>query len=458
MGLFDFFWRIFGGTRQNASTSRSGTAVSASSETAVDPSPVEMLAGGLIPAATAAPPAPSPASVQERPRSRKRIVIEPLGYQPSLIPTAPEQEVVRERPYPFASIGTRPGEFLDLSKDSDRRWLEYYNLPWLRTPDDLAEWLGISIGKLAWLTHRTTENQRPESESKGHYAYRWVAKRRGGWRLIEAPKLELKLAQQQVLRHILNHVPPHAAAHGFIQERSILTNAAPHVGQRFLLKFDLKDFYTNVRYSRVVAIFRSLGYSREVAIWLARLTTSAVPWNLKSPVNSVEMSKYSSRHLPQGGVTSPALANLSAFSLDVRLTGLAARYGLKYTRYADDLTFSGRGKAIPALHEIVLLARKIIRSERFYVNHQKFRVLRNGQRQSVTGIVVNDRLNVSRSDFDRLKAILHNCVRHGPASQNRETHPHFQEHLRGRVAHVLNVNPERGAKLLSLFQQIDWSG
>jgi len=390
-------------------------------------------------------------------KRRHRIRIEPLEYQPNLIPTRAEQEVVQGRPYRFASIGPRSGEYLDLSQDSDQRWLEYYNLPLLKTPDDLADWLGISIGKLAWLTHRTTQNQRPETEHKAHYAYRWIPKRSGGWRLIEAPKLELKLAQQQVLRDLLNHVPTHEAAHGFVIDRSIVTNATPHVGQRFVLKLDLKDFYTNVRYSRVVAIFRSLGYSREVAIWLARLTTSSIPWNLKAPVNAVELARFSARHLPQGGVTSPALANLSAFSLDVRLSGLASAYRLKYTRYADDLTFSGPGKAIPALHEIVPLIRKIIRSERFYVNPKKQRILRNGQRQSVTGVIVNDRVNISRVEFDRLKAILTNCVRHGPSLQNRDQHPHFQDHLRGRIAHVFQLNQNRGEKLLSLYHRIDWS-
>lgn len=467
MGLFDFFWRIFGGGPRSSPpvAVRPPQDESTGERDRAKPTG-EVPSFSVVAATTVTAPTDlgltGSGSTGRRARARKsgprqRIVIEPLEYQSSLIPTRPEQEIVRKSPYRFASIGTGHGEYLDLSRDSDRRWLEYYGLPPLQTPDQLAEWLGISIGKLAWLTHRTTENQRPPTEEKGHYAYRWIPKRKGGWRLIEAPKQEMKLAQQQVLEHILNHVPAHSAAHGFVPGRSILTNATPHVGQRFLLKIDLKDFYANVRYSRVVAIFRSLGYSREVAIWLARLTTSSVPWNLKSPVPSVEMAKYSSRHLPQGGATSPALANLSAFSLDVRLSGLAERYGLRYTRYADDLTFSGRGKVIPALRELIPLIKTIIQSERFHINHQKFRILRSGQRQSVTGLVVNERLNVSRNEFDRLKAILYNCVKQGPASQNRDAHPHYQEHLRGRIAHVLQVNPPRGAKLLTLFQRIDWS-
>lgn len=463
MGLFDFLWRLLGGTPRGLQPAEQpvGQAASfAEALTSVEPRSSSLADPEDPPEQVFSPGSPKQlpvASVRHREGPRKRISIESLEYQSSLIPTPPAHEIVHRRPYRFASISTRPGNYLDLSQDVDQRWLEYYGLPTLKTPDDLADWLGISIGKLAWLTHRTTPHQRPETERKSHYAYRWLEKRSGGWRLIEAPKMELKLAQQQILREILDLVPAHPAAHGFVAGRSILTNAAPHVRQRFLLKLDLKDFYATVRYSRVVAIFRSFGYSREVAIWLARLTTSTIPWNLKSPLNAVELSRFSARHLPQGGVTSPALANLSAFSLDVRLSGLARSYRLRYSRYADDLTFSGPGKAVPALHEIITLVRKVIRSERFYVNPRKCRVLRNGQRQSVTGIIVNDRINISRTEYDLLKATLYNCIQHGPASQNRDGHPHFEEHLRGRLAHALNVNPARAQKLLDLFDRINWT-
>src|SRR5690606_33460711 len=109
--------------------------------------------------------------------------------------------------------------------------------------------------------------------------------------------------------------------------------------------------------------------------------------------------------------TSPAIANLSAYGLDVRLAGLAQAYGLTYTRYADDLTLSGGGLKIPALREVIPLASQIISAERFAANHAKRRVVRNNQQMSVTGVVVNQRMNVSRKEFDRLKAILHNCIK-----------------------------------------------
>lgn len=392
------------------------------------------------------------------------MVLDPLHYQPSLIPTTSEQEIVGSKPYRFAFVGPRSGMYLDLSQDSDQRWLDYYGLPTLRTPDELADWLNLPLGKLAWLANRTCPGHRPPSEQKAHYHYRWVKKKSGGWRLIEAPKPELKRVQTQILREILDHVPDHPASHGFVAGRSILTNARPHVGKRYLLKLDLENFYTSIHYSRVVAIFRSLGFSREVGLWLARLTTSSTPWNLACPLSQSELQLlrgkgivYSAPHLPQGAPSSPAIANLSAFGLDVRLSGLASAYGLTYTRYADDLTFSSGGLTIPALSEIIPLTMKIIRSERFVVNNAKRRVVRNSQRMSVTGVVVNQHANVSREEFDRLKAILHNCIKHGPQSQNREQCDNFSLHLRGRIAHVKQLNSQRGEKLLELYGKINWS-
>ena len=405
-------------------------------------------------------PASPAAAAQTQPGTRPRVTVLPeLRYRSSLVPTERSREQVRGdvAPYRFAHRNPRTGEFLDFSQDGDTRWLDYYGLPHLRTPEELAAWLGLPLGKVGWLTYRFCENRRPQSAREAHYHFRWVRKRSGGHRLIESPKRTLRGVQEKILREILDRVPPHAAAHGFTKGRSIHTNAQPHVGRRVVVKFDLDNFYPSVRQSRVVAIYRSLGYSREVGLWLARLTTSAAPGSLKLPLGeSASIWKYMPRHLPQGASTSPAIANLSAFGLDVRLSGLAEKYHVTYTRYADDLTFSGDGKFIPALREFIPLVEKIVRSEGFQAKRSKRRVIRPSQRQTVTGVVVNTRPNVARPEYDRLKATLHNCVRFGPSTQNHDSHPEFAAHLRGRVAHITKLNAARGAKLLALYQQIDW--
>lgn len=359
-------------------------------------------------------------------------------------------------PYRFARFGTRTGQYLDLSQDGDDSVLRARGLPIFQTPEQLAQWLGLSLNKVAWLVHRFSAG-RPFSAEQSHYHYIWRKKRSGGVRLIESPKRTLKQVQVRILREILDRVPAHAAAHGFVPGRSIVTNAKPHVGQGLVVKFDLSNFYVKVGFSRVVAIFRSLGYSREAAIWLGLLTTSATPADLPAERMALySVSMYWRRHLPQGAPTSPALANLSALNLDRRLSGMARSFGASYTRYADDLTFSGPQELSRGLRLLIPLVQQIIRRERFQSNTVKRRVLRAHQRQSVAGVVVNAKPNVTRDSFDRLKATLTNCVRLGPSTQNRDQVADFAAHLRGRIAHVIQLNPARGKRLLAVFQKINW--
>ncbi|QDT65313.1 reverse transcriptase family protein [Calycomorphotria hydatis] len=368
-------------------------------------------------------------------------------------------ELVREKPYAFAFRYPLHSKYIDRSGSGDSEKLARFELPDLRTPDDIAQWLGMPLGRVAWLTHITERQFRPQSLSEAHYTFHWMPKKFGGARLIEAPKPLMRKVQHQILRGILDHVPAHDAAHGFVKHRSVLTNAAPHVGQRVVLRMDLENFYANIRFSRVAAIFRELGYSREAALWLARLCTSGLPPRMPLPegrgANLVR--NYTARHLPQGAPTSPALANFSAYSLDVRLTGLANSFHANYTRYADDLTFSGGDRFLRSLRVFIPLVNQIITQERFIAQPAKRRVIRDNQRQKVTGVVVNQKPNCDRREFDELKAILHNSVRFGPASQNRHDHEDFYAHLNGRIAHIAQLNPQRGEKLRSMFRQINWA-
>ena len=415
MGLFDFLRRIFFGSPPSQTVS-----------------PVES--------------APVPEETGSR-QPRRKSTLEPLRYSSSHSSRVENIEEVAAPPYELARYGARTGHYYDMTRDGDTEKLARYELPRFSTPVELAEWLTIPLGKLAWLTHDAQDS---------HYIYHWKPKR-SGFRLIESPRPFLKMAQQQILHEILNQIPVHTAAHGFVRGRSSVTNATPHTGKRVVVKFDLENFYTSVKFSRVVAIFRNLGYCREASLYLARLTTSVIPMSLPFPDGSLRpLVPYLSRHLPQGASTSPALANLSAYSLDVRLSGLARAFDADYTRYADDLTFSGSEQFLRSLQVFLPLVNQIIRSERFQVNHMKRRILRENQQQKVTGVVVNEHPNVPRKEFDLLKAILTNCIRQGPGTQNRENHPDFASHLRGRVAYVQQLNPKRGQRLLHLYEQIRW--
>nr|WP_281260508.1 reverse transcriptase family protein [Pseudosporangium ferrugineum] len=154
--------------------------------------------------------------------------------------------------------------------------------------------------------------------------------------------------------------------------------------------------------------------------------------------------------MPQGAPTSPALANLVAYRLDRRLTGLADRFGVRYTRYADDLAFSGalhrRGEA----GRLVAAVTAVVTDEGFRVHPAKTRIRGRGDRQQLAGLVVNEHPAVAREDYDRLRAVLHDAARHGTEAANRE-HADFAAYLRGRVAWVSHRHPGRAAKLHALL-------
>jgi hypothetical protein len=290
-------------------------------------------------------------------------------------------------------------------------------------------------------------------KDNGPYTRFTIPKRAGAAREICAPRGQLRWVQRQLLDKILAQVPAHDAAHGFVVGRSTVTNALPHRGARVILKFDLTDFFPTIHYYRVVGLFARLGYavgdvrfasaddSRQVAPTLARLCCYAP-----------DPRAWGNARLPQGAPTSPAVSNLVCRRLDARLEGLARRNAGVYTRYADDLTFSFREPAVD-LGRFRWWVDQICHQEGFFVNQDKFRVIRGSQRQVVTGIVVNDELNVPRDERRRFRAILHNCRLRGVESQARG-HPRFADYLRGFASYVHMVQPEEGAELLRQVEEL----
>jgi retron-type reverse transcriptase len=339
-------------------------------------------------------------------------------------------------------------------------WLAALALPDLPSVGALAGWLGEPVGALAWLADQWRSEDGNRSRLQ-HYHYRWVPKRSGGVRLIEIPKARLRRIQHKILRQILDRVPPHPAAHGFLRGHSCLTHAALHAGQEVVIRMDLKDFFPSIQYARIHALFEKLGYTTNVAGTLARVCVnrtppSAIRDQAAGSLSWPERHALKSPHLPQGSPCSPALANLCAYRLDLRLASLARPLGASYSRYADDLVFSGGPDFARSAERFRVRAAAIALEEGFQVNTRKSRVMRKGARQQVTGIVVNAHPNLARSEYDRLKATLTNCVRHGPDSQNRQNHPDYQAYLAGRVSYVKMVNASRSAKLQRLFDAVAW--
>jgi hypothetical protein len=339
-----------------------------------------------------------------------------------------------------------------------------WNIPPIESAGELANWLGLEAGELEWFADLKGLESIRGSARLRHYHYRVLAKKLGRIRLIEVPKPRLKEIQRQILSEILNQIPPHPAAHGFVKGRSIRTFVAPHVGQRVVLKMDLENFFPSLSGARIQAFFRAAGYPETVADLLGGICTNAPPreiWRDLGPeIGPVQLrearSLYSRPHLPQGPPTSPALANICAHRLDCRLRGLARSAGVEYTRYADDLAFSGGEAFEKCVDRFASHTAAVLLEEGYSVHHRKTRILRQGVRQHLAGLVANQRINVVRADFDRLKATLNNCLHYGPDSQNREAHRSFRFHLQGRIEFVKMVNPAKGVRLREMFDQIQW--
>ena len=345
---------------------------------------------------------------------------------------------------------------------------EAWPIPHIETIGALAEWLELDSSELGWFADLKALGYKRRQPRLEHYHYRVLAKASGSIRLIETPKPRLKDLQRRILAAILDRIPSHPAVHGFVKGRSIQTFAAPHVGRRVVLRMDLENFFPTFPGARVQSFFRTLGYPEPVADLLGGIATNCVPrtaWSemIKQPGFAFDPQElwhvramYARPHLPQGAPTSPSLANLCSYRLDCRLSGLAQSAGAAYTRYADDLAFSGGEKFDRSVERFATKAAAILLEEGFTVQHRKTRIMRQSVRQHLAGLVTNQRLNVRRSDFDRLKAILTNCVRHGPESQNREAHPHFREHLAGRIGFMESINTGKGRRLRAIFDQIAW--
>ena len=325
--------------------------------------------------------------------------------------------------------------------------LKAANLPVLLTPADIATALGLTIPRLRWLAFHS------DATPKSHYIRFTVPKRSGGTRALFAPHKQLAAVQEWILTHILEKLPTHPAAHGFVPGRSTVTNATPHVGKDVLVNADLTDFFPSVTFGRVRGVFQLLGYSPAAATLLALLCTESPRREVQYAGKTYHVAT-GPRALPQGACTSPALGNLVAKRLDSRLHGIATRLGFTYTRYADDLSFSASGDPLQKIGYLLARVRHIADDEGFSVNEKKTRILRRSAAQNVTGIIVNQRPGVPRDEVRRLRAILHRAAKDGLAAQNRDNHPHFEMWVKGMIAYISMVNPRQAAPLRAAFESL----
>jgi hypothetical protein len=328
---------------------------------------------------------------------------------------------------------------IDLHRiEADDEQRERIGLPAWSNQWELAREFGLSEGKLYWLANERFDDR------VCHYVQFRIPKKSGGSRVIMAPKEQLRGVQRRLLRRLVDELPVSDYAHGFRKGRSIKTNAEPHMGKRFVIGMDLEDFFGSVHFGRVRGLLIAYGYSFPFATTLALLMTEAE----RQPVeleDGVRYAPVSQRYTVQGAPTSPGLCNAIAMKLDHRLAGLADKYGYDYTRYADDIAFSGDDEA--AIGTLLSVTREIAEDEGFAINESKTRVMHSGQRQQVAGVVVNEALGLSRKERRRLRAMIHQL------GQEESPNPKMVEYLEGKLAYLHMLNPDQAA---ALRDGVDW--
>ena len=322
------------------------------------------------------------------------------------------------------------------------------DLPRFNDIAELADAMKLSVSQLRWLTFN-----RKVSETS-HYRRFQLPKKSGGVREISAPLPKLKAAQRWVLDNIIYRLDATEQAHGFVPDRGILSNALPHVGHTLVINLDLQNFFPTISYPRVKGLFQSIGYSEKLATIFALLSTEPATDYVEVDGKAYHV-QTGERHLPQGAPGSPMITNLICRRLDARLQGVANKFGLTYTRYADDLTFSGDdAEHGPIVGKLLWQVRQIVKDENFILHPAKTKVMRKGARREVTGIVVNEKPNIARKKLRQFRAVLHQIDQNGPAGKTWGNGGDLFPALHGYAAHVHMVRPDLGGRLLTKVEEL----
>ena len=258
-----------------------------------------------------------------------------------------------------------------------------------------------------------------------------IPKRSGGVRKISAPYPVMLMAQKWINDNILSNVSIHPSATGFVKDASIKDNVTPHLGHDYILKADVKDFFPSITINRVRLIFKRLGYSRKIAFALASLCC----------LEGV---------LPQGAATSPSISNIISKRLDARMSGLASKFGLTYTRYADDLAFSGE-----SIHtKFIEYVSDIVRTEGFELNTDKTRLMPPKHQQIVTGISVSSGfVKLPKATKRKLRQEVFYVLKYGVSEHLKNQgffDPIYLERLIGKMYFWQSLEPDNKFVIESL--------
>lgn len=320
-------------------------------------------------------------------------------------------------------------------------------LPELDTPQQLAELLKISVAELRWFCYHR------DAASAIHYRRFTIPKSDGSQRAIWAPLPKLKAVQRIILSEIVERLLVHGSTHGFYAGRSIYTNAEQHTNSQVLIKMDVKDFFPTITLPRVKGVFRKAGYKKQISTLLAALCTES-PREEISFNDKTYFVALGARSLPQGAPTSPGLTNALCLTLDRRLQALCTKNGWRYSRYADDMTFSiptGLDSKL-GVSSLIGTVYSIVKDEGFRINSKKTKIKRTGTRQKVTGLVVNGEYppRPPRKLKRQIRAAIHNLKCGKPLPEGETI-----VRLKGYASYIKMCQPELGQKMLDDIKSLE---
>lgn len=332
--------------------------------------------------------------------------------------------------------------------------LEKSGLPVIYSIKHFAEILGVKYNQVSVLC--------VGGRRKFYTEFR-LKKKKSGYRYINSPCELLKEIQNIILREILYKVQTHPASNGFEIGKSIIDNAKIHLSQNTILKMDLHKFYDSINEKRVFGLFRSLGYHSNLSVSFAKLCTM-VPSDffIKSLKGNDPVKEKINREsyqgiLPQGAPTSPQISNLICRNLDNELHNLAENHTLKYSRYADDLTFSGVKETLELIKPMII---SIIVKNNFFINHAKTKILVRGNKYCVTGLnVTNECVKVPKKLKKEIEHHLYYCKRFGVKShlaKNQLRKLNYKDWLEGKISFVYSVEKDLGIEYFKQYNAINW--
>lgn len=268
-----------------------------------------------------------------------------------------------------------------------------------------------------------------------------IKKKSGGFRQITAPRNRSFMMLLQSVNEILKAIyTPSDYAMGFTEKRSVVTNASVHRSQNYVFNIDLKDFFPSVEQGRVMKrlTLAPFNFSPQIALLISGLCSMRVKRVQPIETKQHDLDKQFMYVLPQGAPTSPIITNTICDTLDRRLAGLAKRFGLRYTRYADDITFSSMHYVYSENGEFIKELARIINTQGFVINKAKTRIQKLGSRQEVTGIIVSDKLNVTKKYVREIRSLLYIWDKYGYSAAMSRFYPKYK----AEKGHIKKGNPD----------------